>query len=940
MTQFLKQVAGHYFASGRVDKYCFVFPNRRSLVFFNKYLGEQTARAGVPVMAPACCQMNDFVSRLSRERSGSRIKLLRILYDCYKPLYEAREGEGKAEPLDDFIFWGGVILSDFNDIDKYLIDPGQIFANIAQFKEMQQDFSFLNDSQRAALEQFLGNFSTDGEYKRRFQTIWDILYDLYRNFNAELDAKELSYEGRIYRKLAGMLKEQSVSDLLSREYPGSEKFVFVGLNALNNCEKKLLRSIRDARMAEFCWDFSSHFIKDSHNKSSFFIRENLNLFPQAFEIDPEGLPDPSFNVLSVPSSIGQTKQIPQILQTVGKADISTAIVLPDEKLLVPVLNSIPPEITQLNVTMGYPISGSVLWPLIMDVASLQLHIYRKDGVPFFYHKQVWSILSNSLLRLSMSPEGLKTADSIREKAQCYVPLEDFGTDAVLEAIFRDVASDPSSGEAAQIQEFARYLENVLRTLAAGMEDTVELDFARIIYQTLEELIQDPLPVKPATFVRVLQQMCAGQTVPFQGEPMRGLQIMGPLETRALDFENIIILNCNEGIFPRRSSDSSFIPGELRKGFEMPTYEYRDAMWAYYFYRMVERARNVWMLYDSRTEGVRAGEESRFIKQLELHFGVPVRRWVAKNEIKRQPSVEDIAKSAEDIGKLKEGHLSASAIQNYLSCPAKFYFAYVQGLKQENEVAESLDASMFGQVFHSVMETLYDTPDRKVSAEYLGELLKSGTRIADLVTSTVLSKQRSFVLSGKNLIYRDMICSYVRQVIKRDIEFLKDSSSPCFTILGLERAMKADIGGFPFIGMIDRLDSISPGCIRIVDYKTGKVDDNDINICDDNASEVVDKLFGPADKGRPHIAVQLYIYDVFARRDKFLAPNEILNSIYQTNRLFVEGVKNVGLSAKFISLMEERMQRLLDEISDLSIPWKRCEVQDNCKYCDFKQICGR
>lgn len=940
MTQFLKQVAAHYFACGRVDKCCFVFPNRRALVFFNKYLGEQTAREGVPIQAPVCCQMNDFVSRLSGERSGSRIKLLRTLYDCYKPLYEAREGEGKAESLDDFIFWGGVILSDFNDIDKYLIDPKQIFANIAQFKGMQQDFSFLNDTQRAALEQFLGNFSTEGEYKRRFQTIWDILYDLYRDFNAGLDAKELSYEGRIYRKLAGLLGEQSVSDLLAREYPDCEKFVFVGLNALNNCEKKLLKSIRDARMAEFCWDFSSRFIKDTHNKSSFFIRENLNLFPQAFEIDPEGLPDPSFNVLSVPSSIGQTKQIPQILKAIGKADISTAIVLPDEKLLVPVLNSIPSEITQLNVTMGYPISGSVLWPLIMDVSSLQLHIFRKDGAPFFYHKQVWSILSNSLLRLSISPEGLKTADAIREKAQCYVPVEDFRGDAVLEMIFREVASDPSSSEAAQIQDLIRYLEDVLRILAAGMEDTMELDFARIVYQTLEELQQDPLPVKPATFVRVLQQMCAGQTVPFQGEPMRGLQIMGPLETRALDFENIIILSCNEGIFPRRSSDSSFIPGELRKGFEMPTYEYRDAMWAYYFYRMIQRARNVWMLYDSRTEGVRAGEESRFIKQLELHFGVPVGRWVARNEIKRLSSVEDIAKSAGDISKLKEGHLSASSIQNYLSCPAKFYFAYVKGLKQENEVAESLDASMFGQVFHKAMENLYDTPDRKVSAGYLGELLKSGTRIRDLVTSIVLSKQKAFTLSGRNLIYRDMICSYIRQAIKRDLELLKDNSSSCFTVLGLERTMKAEIGGYPFVGIIDRLDSIVPGRIRVVDYKTGKVGDNDINISDDNARDVVDKLFGPADKDRPHIAVQLYIYDVLVKGDRRLSSYGVENCIYQTNRLFVEGVKGVELSGEFISLMEERIQRLLDEISDLSIPWKRCEVQDNCKYCDFKQICGR
>ena len=940
MIPFLKQVARHYYSLGEIDKCCFVFPNRRAMVFFNKYLGEEAQDSGIPVPAPVCRQMNDFVSALAGERQSSRVKLLRILYDCYKPLYETKEGPGKAEPLDDFIFWGGIILGDFNDVDKYLVDPRQIFANIALYKGMQQDFSFLTETQKSAVEQFLGNFNTDGEYKRRFQTVWDILYDLYCNFNSALDRKELSYEGRIYRKLASALEVQSVSDILAREFPGCEKFVFVGLNALNDCEKKLLKSIRNARMAEFCWDFSSRLIKDRDNRSSFFISENLSLFPQAFEPDPEGLPDPEINVLSVPSSVAQAKQIPQILEAVGKADISTAIVLPDESLLLPVLNSIPEEVRQLNVTMGYPISGSVLWPLVLDLCALQLHVYFKDGIPFFYHRQVWSILSNSLLRLSLSPEGLKTADDIRAKAQCYVPVEQFNSDPVLESVFKVVVTDPSSCEPDRTEAFARYLQDVLKTLAVGMNDTMELDFAKKIYQTLEELMQDPLPVKPATFVRVLQQMCAGDTVPFQGEPMQGLQIMGPLETRALDFENIIVLSCNEGTFPRRSTASSFIPGELRKGFGMPTYEYKDAMWAYYFYRMVQRASKVWLLYDSRTEGVKVGEESRFIKQLELHFELPVCRWTAKSEIKRLSVQGDIPKTAEDIRKLREGHLSASAIKDYLSCPAKFYYAYVVGLRKDTEVAENLDASMFGQVFHEAMEILYDTPDRKVSAACLESLLKSPSHIKDLVSRLILDKQNAFEISGKNIIYRDMICSYVRQVIKRDIEFLKDGPDSCFTILGLERRMEATIGGYRFVGVIDRLDSVTPGQIRVIDYKTGRVTDQDINITDENAAEVVENLFGSDDSKRPPIAVQLYIYDLFVKEDRSLEGNMVFNSIYQPANLFVEGVRNVAMSPEFCALMKPRLQDLLDGLSDLSVPWKRCDDASSCSFCNFKQICGR
>lgn len=942
MAQFLKQVAEHYFAQGAIEKNCFIFPNRRALVFFKKYLGECVAASGSPVFSPECCTMNDFFYRICKSSSTDRITLLTRLYDCYKPLFEKRSGKS-AETLDDFIFWGDVILSDFNDVDKYLVNPEAIFTNIAEYKEMQSDLSYLTDNQRQALESFLGNFRQGADYKTRFQNIWDVLLDLYRNFKALLESQGLNYEGQVYRRLARKLDSQSVADIVSDCCPGIGRFVFVGLNALNACEHKLLAKLRDARLAEFCWDFSSPMIRDPHNKSSLFLSGNIEDFPQAFQPDPEGLPKTRFHVLSVGSSIGQAKHLPQILQRCGRADICTAIVLPDEKLLIPVLNSIPSEIGELNVTMGYPLSGSELSPLMRDIAALQMHLRLKDGKWYFYHKQVWSIFANGLFKSLISEDAAATVTRIRKEARYYIPASDFEGDPLLECIFTPVVRDSNSADPDQIASIMLYQQRVLEALSVRMKEiedmALELDFAREMYLAIRHLQTEPRALLPATYFRLLQQLTAGSTVPFKGEPLRGLQIMGPLETRALDFDNIIILSCNEGIFPRHSSSSSFIPGELRKGFELPTYEYKDAMWAYYFYRMVQRASDVWMLYDSRTEGVRVGEESRFVKQLELHFHQDVERFYQDTLISVRTDEAPVSMSPEDLEALRSHPLSASALKNYLDCPAKFYYSHIRALKPDDEVSESLDAGMFGTVFHSAMETLYSQRD-KVSAEYIDSLLADRKKIRDVVRELVCKELNTFEISGRNIIFCDIICSYVEQVLKRDRQLMNECGVKEFEILGLERKCTADIGGLRFIGYIDRLDSFLPGQVRVVDYKTGKVTDDDFNISDDNAATVVEALFGDDNSKRPKIALQLYIYDVFAKRMEECRGKQILNSIYQTNSLFVQGVRQVELSPRFCELMKPRLEGLIAEILDPEVEFNRTGDSKTCGWCDFKQICGR
>mgnify|MGYP000378736998 FL=1 len=332
MTPFLRQVAEHYFSDEDFSRLTFIFPNRRSSAFFRKHVCACAASAGRASLMPDCLTINDFFASLTPVRSCSRVIQLVRLYDCYKSLYPG------AEPLDDFICWGDVLLGDFNDVDKYLVDPRQLFTNVSDLKSIEDDFSYLTEAQREAIHSFLSHFraetpnekatagkvssgreSADGDrsIKLNFLKIWNILLPLYESFNAVLRSEEMAYEGMIYRDVA------SLPDYV-REALEGRKFVFVGLNALNECEKKLLRHLRNSGQAEFCWDWSSEWIRDPENRASFFMAVNVSEFPQAFRPDAEGLGTPEFNVVSVPSSIGQAKQLPYILGRLGLSHSSSS----------------------------------------------------------------------------------------------------------------------------------------------------------------------------------------------------------------------------------------------------------------------------------------------------------------------------------------------------------------------------------------------------------------------------------------------------------------------------------------------------------------------------------------------------------------------------------------------------------------------------------------
>ena len=944
MTQFLQQVAIHYHSLGGMEKLFFIFPNRRSMAFFTKYLSEAVRGSDAPVIAPQMFTVNDFFYKVSGVNSVDRVCQLLDLYQSYTEVFAAHNTrpELKPEALDEFMFWGDVILGDFNDVDKYLVDPKQLFANVADFKQLQDTFTYLTETQRQAIEGFVSHFKefTETDVKGKFLMLWNLLYDLYCNFNSRLLTKGLAYEGMVYRGLAEKLKETPVSDVLGDKFTEDTRFVFVGLNALNECEKTLLRKLRDAGKAEFCWDYSGALIRDPQNRSSVFMSENVIEFPQAAQWDTDGLELPRINVVSVPSSVGQAKRLPDMLRSLNPEE--TAVVLPDENLLVPVLNSIPEHIRDINVTMGLPMKSSLLYAFMSEVSAIQLHTVQRKEKWYFYHKQVWDLFSNDIFRKAADEETAAVVARVKSDAKYYIPLEDLQGTPLMDAVFQVAVTDQTLASREQIREFADYQKRVITTLApsiaADASLALELEYAKEYYRCINVLYEvEELCVLPMTYVRLLDQLLAGVSVPFRGEPLKGLQIMGPLETRALDFRNLIILSANEGVFPRRSVSSSFIPPELRKGFGLPTYEYQDAVWAYYFYRMISRAKNVWMLVDSRTEGLKSGEESRYIKQLEYHFNLPLKRYVVKYDKMKTAAMGDILKTEEDVAKIRSMSLSATSIQNYLECPAKFYYGSVKELKAEEEIAESVDYGVFGTVYHETMRSVYGLVSR-VTREYIQSWIGKPEVIRQMIKELIIRELNLIEVTGRNLVVTDVILKYVMKTLRRDMELMEAEGVDGFDFLGAEVRVAGSFCGQHFKGFIDRLDSFHPGQVRVVDYKTGKVLEDDQNINDGNAEAIAESIFAPDVKERPKIALQFYIYDLLVQDRPECAGRQLLNCVYSTSALFKEMPRVFPKNEMFFQEVSRRLEALLQEMYDVNVPFRRTTNDKACEYCDFKMIC--
>ncbi len=959
MKPFLYQVASLFYEKweAEVSRLAFVFPNRRTGLFFQKYLSEV---ADTPLFSPTILTINDLFIQLSGKQSADRISMLFILYDIY-----IRQS-GSTETFDEFLYWGEMLLNDFDDIDKYMANARMLFSNVTDLREIENDFDFLSDEQIAAIRSFWSSFYPRGDTpnQQQFLAVWQVLYDLYEEFRATLAAEGKGYEGMIFREVVESMERGESPDL------PYEQIVFVGLNALSVSEERFLAQLQKREIADFYWDYVSDKVTDPDNKASYFVSRNLKSFPSSMKLPPEEKVKTEIEVIGIPSGIGQAKHVYTLLSDWCKeAEMSseealrTAVILPDEHLLIPVLNAIPEQIRRINVTMGYPLAGTPVASLIEYILALQKNVRYIDRNPLFYFRDVLPVLNHRYI-LSTSPEIISSlVKEITENNKIYISHTELEKTPLLEILFTPVTG---------VEAFSDYLIKVLEELNKVMsalsdeeeEDApqrtndLEQEFIFHYFTTvnrMKEVMKDArIEMKIDTFFRLLKRVTDTITIPFHGEPLSGLQIMGVLETRALDFDRLIILSMNEGIFPQRKAANSFIPYNLRRGFGLPTYEHQDSVWAYHFYRLIERASHVSLLYDTRSNGLQTGEVSRFVHQLHYHYEVPMRDKLVVYNVSSSktpplavPKREDIMRRLDAYRKGGSKAISASAINTYLDCPLKFYFSVVEGIREEEEVSETIESDVFGSILHKVMEELYKPFQGKMVTVDLLKAIRKDTAlltgaIARAFASEFFKTEVVRSLTGQNYLIGEMIRKYVEKILERDGKLTP------FVYIESERKINglislSDHSEIRLKGFIDRVDEVLDA-IRIIDYKGGS---------GTTTFSSIESLFNKEEKDRAKAVMQVFMYCWMYAHFTENKGKTIQPGIYYVRSLFSDPFDpsvyhriERGKSEKvedfsgYAQAFEEGLRGCLDEIFNPEIPFTQTPTGKACSYCPFKGICGK
>lgn len=959
MKPFLYQVASLFYEKwgAEVSRLAFVFPNRRTGLFFQKYLSEV---ADTPLFSPTILTINDLFIQLSGKQSADRISMLFILYDIY-----IRQS-GSTETFDEFLYWGEMLLNDFDDIDKYMANARMLFSNVTDLREIENDFDFLSDEQIAAIRSFWSSFYPRGDTpnQQQFLAVWQVLYDLYEEFRATLAAEGKGYEGMIFREVVESMERGESPDL------PYERIVFVGLNALSVSEERFLAQLQKREIADFYWDYVSDKVTDPDNKASYFVSRNLKSFPSSMKLPPEEKVKTEIEVIGIPSGIGQAKHVYTLLSDWCKeAEMSseealrTAVILPDEHLLIPVLNAIPEQIRRINVTMGYPLAGTPVASLIEYILALQKNVRYIDRNPLFYFRDVLPVLNHRYI-LSTSPEIISSlVKEITENNKIYISHTELEKTPLLEILFTPVTG---------VEAFSDYLIKVLEELNKVMsalsdeeeEDApqrtndLEQEFIFHYFTTvnrMKEVMKDArIEMKIDTFFRLLKRVTDTITIPFHGEPLSGLQIMGVLETRALDFDRLIILSMNEGIFPQRKAANSFIPYNLRRGFGLPTYEHQDSVWAYHFYRLIERASHVSLLYDTRSNGLQTGEVSRFVHQLHYHYEVPMRDKLVVYNVSSSktpplavPKREDIMRRLDAYRKGGSKAISASAINTYLDCPLKFYFSVVEGIREEEEVSETIESDVFGSILHKVMEELYKPFQGKMVTVDLLKAIRKDTAlltgaIARAFASEFFKTEVVRSLTGQNYLIGEMIRKYVEKILERDGKLTP------FVYIESERKINglislSDHSEIRLKGFIDRVDEVLDA-IRIIDYKSGS---------GTTTFSSIESLFNKEEKDRAKAVMQVFMYCWMYAHFTENKGKTIQPGIYYVRSLFSDPFDpsvyhriERGKSEKvedfsgYAQAFEEGLRGCLDEIFNPEIPFTQTPTGKACSYCPFKGICGK
>ncbi|MCG8476143.1 MAG: PD-(D/E)XK nuclease family protein [Cytophagales bacterium] len=949
---------------GHFNELTLVFPNRRAGLFFRRELAQRISQ---PIWSPRIVSIDDFIKSLSSLKNAHKLKLLFELYEVYSSM------AGKKESFDRFYYWGEMLLKDFEDIDKYGGEAAKIFEHLKDQKEIEEAFEYLTEEQVKLIQTFWASFrGSISSHQQEFIDTWRILAKVYSAFQTRLREEGIAYTGMIHQDVVRKIRAGEVDHSYQR-------LVFAGFNALTQTEETIISWFLEHVPSEMHWDADEYYFADAKQEAGNFLRMYRQhrvlgkTFPETFK---NGF-DPKFrkqiSITGVAMEVGQTKLLGKQLQELQRrleesgerlVPERTAIVIPNEGLLFPVLHALPESFQKLNVTMGYPLSKTSLYQFFEQLADLQL-ASRVNG--FFHYRQVLALLKHPfLMHANYELASRLSREIVQENKHAVAadwllrePCESF------QLVFQRTES---------IEGFCAYLDSILRHFHEVFSNkelkdpTFEQEFVYYFYKELNrlaELVGDNsrLDVGLPTFIRLMKQIIRNLRIPFSGEPLNGLQVMGVLETRNLDFENVFILSMNEGSFPAAPSSHSFIPYNLRKGYGLPTFEQHDAIYSYLFYSLIQRAKNVHMLYNTSGNNG-SGEMSRFLHQLLFEYNpkaeVKIERRVLSNSIQIS-EVKPLAVASSEYTRQKlrpflsneePRTLTPSALNTFLDCRLKFYFRYAAGLQEPDILLEEVEARSFGNILHSTLEELYkQLMARKKSDEIAAtdfEYLKKGVHAAIdscFQKQFQLNPDQPVAYEGRNIIAREMIYEMALKILAIDAEYAP------FRILGLEERIGLDyafsqngekkqvrLGGY-----VDRID-MKDGVIRMIDYKSGK--DNKV------ISEGIPKLFDRAEKKRNKAALQTLIYAMVYNQSRNSKKLPVRPGIFNSKEIFskdfeselsIKQGRNQPVKVMDARSLEEELQENLNAVlaEMFSEPlFDQTENRDICAFCPYAEICQR
>ena len=959
MESFLKLVAADLYkhTEGNLAHTAVVFPNKRAGLFFNEYLAQESES---PIWSPAYVSISELFRSLSPWEVGDPVKLVCELYKIFR-----RETQS-TETLDDFYFWGEMLISDFDDADKNRVDTDKLFSNLQDLRNIMDDYTFIDDEQEEAIRQFFQNFSIERRtaLKERFISLWNVLGNIYKGFRESLASQNIAYEGMMYRHVIEHL------DVDKLPY---EKYVFVGFNVLNKVEHTLFTQLKDAGKAVFYWDYDEFYMKENRqavtHEAGEFIRRNLRDFPSP-------LSGELFKNLSKPKEVhyiasstenAQARYLPQwIRNNLTTPEKETAVVLCNEALLQPVLHSLPAEVKHVNITMGFPLSQTPVYSFLIALLELHTHGFNfKSGRYTF--QSVVTLLKHPYTRQLTGQAELLEKELTRNNRFYPLPGE-LGKDEFLTRLFTPLSGNLNL--CIRLSETLQQVAGIYQANTSGTEDTdafnqlyrESLFKAYTTINRFRTLIEeDELTVQSETFRRLLVKVLSTTNIPFHGEPAIGMQVMGVLETRNLDFRHLVLLSVNEGQLPKSGGDSSFIPYNLRKAFGMTTIEHKIAVYAYYFYRLLQRAERITLIYNTSSDGLNRGEWSRFMLQFLIEWPHPITRQfleagqspqgTSSITVEKTPDVMRQMQSLFDVRANPKAKFSPSALNYYLDCPLKFYYRYVAGLSAPDEVSAEIDSATFGSIFHYAAEHIYKdltTHGKVINKEALETLLRNEVKLQDYVDTAFkklffnVPQNEKPEYNGVQLINSAVIARYLKQLLQNDLRYAP------FTFIASEMevdepidiqtpkgVIKSRIGG-----IIDRMDS-KDGTLRIVDYKTGG---------DADTPPHVESLFIP-DKKRSNYVFQTFLYAaIMCRKQPTMKIAPALLYIHRAATETYSPVIQMGEPRKPKEAVEdfskyekeyrERLQGLLEEIFNPEKSFTQTEIIEKCTYCDFKALCKR